>query len=85
MPAVLVEMLNNFNGARLFLRHVPLISIFGVSLIPPLSPMQWAEDWHIDKYTPSWRSFEQVLLIIFGTVGLAANRVLEPDGLGNFL
>jgi hypothetical protein len=56
MPDALSDMLRHFNGARLFLRNGPLVSIFGISTIPPLPPLEWAPDWHIDKFTPAWRS-----------------------------
>jgi len=59
MPSALVEMLGHLNGARLFLRNGPLVSIFGISEIPPLPPMQWSADWYIDKFTPVWRSADQ--------------------------
>jgi hypothetical protein len=59
IPPVLVEMLNQFNGARLFIRNGPLVSIFGISLIPPLPSMEWAPDWQIDKFTPAWRSADK--------------------------
>lgn len=56
IPRVLVNMLSHFNGGELFVDHGPLISIFGISTIPPLPPLEWAPDWYIDKFTPSWRS-----------------------------
>jgi len=48
-------MLLHFNGARLFKKSVPFVSIFGISTIPPLPPLRWAKDWYIDKFTPTWR------------------------------
>jgi len=48
-------MLRQFNGAQLFVRHGPLITLFGISPEPPLGPFEWAEDWWIDKFTPTWR------------------------------
>src|SRR6266446_1048383 len=56
MPTALVEMLRHFNCAELFIKTGPLVSIFGVSTIPPLSPHEWATDWYIDKFTPAWRA-----------------------------
>jgi hypothetical protein len=56
IPEVLVEMLRRFNGAELFEKCGALITIFGISTTPPLPPMDWAEDWYIDKFTPTWRS-----------------------------
>jgi len=59
MPAALVDMLNQFNGAELFQLQLPLVTIFGVSAIPPLPPLEWAPDWYIDKFTPAWRSADK--------------------------
>jgi hypothetical protein len=55
LPEVLVEMLVHFNGARLFKKTVPFVSIFGISTIPAMPPLEWAKDWYIDKFTPAWR------------------------------
>ena len=55
LPAVLTEMLGYFNGAELFFIGMPFITVFGISEIPPLSPLQWAPDWYVDKFTPAWR------------------------------
>ena len=49
-------MLRHFNGGRLFVRTGPLTSIFGVSILPPLPPLEWAPEWCIDKFTPRWRA-----------------------------
>jgi hypothetical protein len=43
MPAIAREMLQHFNGAELF-------------VVPPLPPLEWGEDWYIDKLTPAWRA-----------------------------
>lgn len=56
MPNEIVAMLRAFNGAKLFKKTGPLVSVFGISLTPPLSPLQWAPEWHIDKFTPKWRA-----------------------------
>jgi len=55
MPAGLVEMLEHFNGAELFERCGPMLTVFGISTIPPLPALEWFPDWNIDKLTPSWR------------------------------
>jgi hypothetical protein len=55
MPTTLVDMLKCFNGGKLFFRAGPLVSIFGISMIPPLPSLQWAPDWFVDKFTPKWR------------------------------
>jgi hypothetical protein len=55
MPDGLIEMLPHFNGAELFDRCGPMLTIFGISTIPALPPLEWAPDWQIDKYTPAWR------------------------------
>ena len=56
MPTALVELLEQFNGAELFVVAVPLITIFGISTIPALPPLEWAPEWYIDKHTRRWRS-----------------------------
>jgi hypothetical protein len=55
MPDVLRDMLRHFNGAKLFLRGLPLVRVFGISTIPPLPALEWGPDWYVDKYTPTWR------------------------------
>lgn len=53
MPATLTAMLRQFNGAKLFDAS---FSLFGISTIPPLPPLEWAPEWCIDKFTPKWRA-----------------------------
>jgi hypothetical protein len=56
-PQQLLEMLKSFNGATLFDAGVgEMVTLFGVSEEPPLSPFEWAPDWYIDKFTPEWRA-----------------------------
>jgi hypothetical protein len=59
MPNSLVEMLKLFNGAELFVGNGPMVTIFGISANPPLSPLEWAPDWYVDKFTPAWRATDQ--------------------------
>ena len=56
MPSELVSMLRHFNGAELFIKTGPLISIFRVSTIQPLPPLVWAPEWQIENFTSRWRS-----------------------------
>ena len=56
MPTPLVQMLGHFNGAELFFKGMPFITLFGVSMVPPLPPLKWAPDWYVDKFTPAWRN-----------------------------
>ena len=56
MPGDLTDMLRLFNGAELFCRNGLLVTIFGVSAIPPLPPLEWAPDWYVDIFTVAWRS-----------------------------
>jgi len=56
MPNDLADMLRRFDGAQLFIKHGPLLSIFRSSINPSLSSMEWAADWCIDQYTPAWRA-----------------------------
>src|SRR5262249_572409 len=53
MPEVLRDMLQHFNGAELFVATGPLLTLFGVTTVPP---REWGGDWYIDKFTPSWRA-----------------------------
>jgi hypothetical protein len=55
MPDDLIDMLRHFNGAKLFNKCGPMISVFGITAVPLLPPMEWSPDWHIDQYTPDWR------------------------------
>lgn len=55
LPRALSEMLCHINGAELFIAGTPLVTVFGISSTPPLPPLDWAEDWYIDKFTPTWR------------------------------
>jgi hypothetical protein len=32
-----------------------MITVFGISGIPPLPKFEWAPHWYIDKFTPAWR------------------------------
>jgi hypothetical protein len=59
MPSGLVDMLSHFNGAKLFQRCGPMLNIFGITPIPALHPMEWAEGWNIDKFTPKWRAAKE--------------------------
>jgi hypothetical protein len=56
LPQPLADMLAHFNGAELFINGMPLVTIFGISRIPPLPPLEWAPDWYIDKFTAICRS-----------------------------
>lgn len=57
LPKGVIEMLRQFNGAELFMKHGPMITVFGISTLPALPPLEWAEDWYIDIFTPWWRAF----------------------------
>ena len=48
-------MLQHFNCANLFIRAGEMISLFGISSSPRLPWQQWAPDWYIDVFTPTWR------------------------------
>jgi hypothetical protein len=81
MPGTLVDMLRHFNGARLFDRHGPLVSVFGITSIPPLPPLEWAPDWHIDQFTPAWRSaFKRPGDWVFAVMNYGNKFALAPDG-----
>jgi hypothetical protein len=56
LPSAIKEMLKHFNGAELFIATGPLLTVFGLSTVPLLPPLEWGEDWYIDKFTPSWRA-----------------------------
>jgi hypothetical protein len=56
LPTTLKEMLGRFNGAELFCSAGPSVTIFRISTIPPLPPLEWAPEWCIDAFTPKWRA-----------------------------
>jgi hypothetical protein len=56
LPTTLEAMLKRFNGARLFIKTGPAVSLFGIATVPPLPPLEWAPDWYIEKLTPAWRA-----------------------------
>jgi hypothetical protein len=56
LPPTLRRMVEHFNGAELFNGSGPMLTVFGLSTVPPRPPLEWAEDWHIDKFTPTWRT-----------------------------
>jgi hypothetical protein len=56
MPDALADMLEHFNGAELFQRNGPLVTLFGISTVPQLSAIEWAADWYVDRFTPEWRA-----------------------------
>jgi hypothetical protein len=55
IPTSLREMLRVFNGAEFFLKNGPLFTMFGISVIPPLPSLEWADNWYVDHFTPVWR------------------------------
>lgn len=59
LPQPLLSMIEHFNGAKLFNFGLPMLRLFGISEDPPLDELEWAEDWYIDKFTPTWRSAEK--------------------------
>lgn len=58
MPVDIVEMLRRFNGAKLFINGIQLVVIFGIYVDPPPSPLEWAPNWYIDRFTKKWFSSE---------------------------
>jgi hypothetical protein len=52
IPSDLAEMLQYFNGGELFVKTMPLFTLFGLS--EPTDPPDF--DWFIDRYTPALRS-----------------------------
>jgi hypothetical protein len=55
-PNVLLAMLKEFNGLKLFISGGPWMTIFGVSTVPLLPPLICGPEWYIDKFVPRWRS-----------------------------
>jgi SMI1 / KNR4 family (SUKH-1) len=81
LPDILIDMLKHFNGAELFIRGGPYVSIFGISTVPPLPPLEWAPDWYIDKFTPGWRSsWNEQSVWVIAVMSYGGVIVLEPDG-----
>jgi hypothetical protein len=56
LPTTLKEMLRRFNGAELFRCPDPFVSLFRISSIPPLPPLEWAPEWCVDTFTRRWRA-----------------------------
>jgi hypothetical protein len=56
LPTTLKEMSERFNGAELFISGSPFVSVFRISTIPPLPPLEWASEWCIDTFTRKWRA-----------------------------
>jgi hypothetical protein len=56
LPTTLKEMFAHFNGAELFIFGSPLVSVFPVSTVPQIPPLDWAQDWYIDIFTRKWRA-----------------------------
>lgn len=58
LPAELSDMLNHFNGAKLFDAGAggSMVSLFGTTEDPPLPRFEWGVDWYIDTFTPAWRA-----------------------------
>jgi hypothetical protein len=58
LPGAVLEMLQHFNGARLFDAGAggEMVKVFGISEKPPLPKFEWAPVWNIDKFTPGWRA-----------------------------
>lgn len=81
LPDDLVEMLRCFNGGRLFEKGIQLVALFGVSTIPPLPPLEWSEEWRIDKFTPRWRAFKgQPTDWAIGMMNYGGLIILRKDG-----
>jgi hypothetical protein len=51
MPQDLVSILGHFNGAELFIRAIPLVTLFGLSSAE--TPAR--NDWFVDRFTRNWR------------------------------
>ena len=56
LPGPLVNMLHHFNGAELFIKSGPFVTVFGISPIVPVSELEWCRDWYIDVMAPEWRA-----------------------------
>ena len=83
MPDELLDMLRHFNGAKLFDKIGPMISVFGMTPATPLDPFWWSPDLCIDTYTPEWRRAwpgrEQEWAIAMWCYG--ALVILDQDGM----
>jgi hypothetical protein len=82
MPESLIEMLRQFNGARLFNVSGPLYTIFGLSASPPVPSMESAPDWYIDKFTCAWReSHDRTQEWAIGITNYGGLILLDDNGL----
>jgi hypothetical protein len=59
IPEPIKDMLRRFNGARLFMKYIQMITVFGVSVTPAPPEFDWGPEYWIDKYTPVWRETRQ--------------------------
>jgi len=55
LPSFCEAMLSSTNGIELFINGGPFATLFGVSPETPVSTLEWAPDWYIDAFTPTWR------------------------------
>jgi len=56
LPLILATMVRRFNGSELFIVGGPLVTLLGISTVPPPPPLEWAPEWYIDKLTAKWRA-----------------------------
>lgn len=56
LPQTLADMLERFNGAKLFCCPNPIVNIFRISTIQQLPILEWAPEWCIDTFTSKWRA-----------------------------
>lgn len=76
IPIELSQMLERFNGGKLFINGIAFVTIFGLSM-PNDSP---TFDWFIDRYTPAWRSkIGQPMDWVIGMTNYGGVQILERD------
>src|SRR5262249_39130905 len=82
MPESLVTMLRHFNGAELFDKCGPMVTVFGVTTTTPLPEFESAPDWWIDQYTPAWRraGINRELEWVIANTNYGGLTILDKEG-----
>jgi len=81
IPSELIGMLRIFNGAELFIKALPLVTLFGLSC-GERPDSDWAPGWYVDKVTPEWRALtKNARHWVIGMMNYGGLIILSDDGL----
>lgn len=56
LPQSWRQMLETFNGAELFIDGLPMVTLFGLLLSPPLEELDWPNTCCLEHWHPLWKS-----------------------------